>query len=210
MSQKVGQKESGARQQAASQPVFRVRPRGPPRGSPWRKNVDRALRIKQTESAFLTRQQGVGSHQKCYWQIPIDPRDRDKTTFTSHFGTYRFKRMPFGLRNAPATFQRAIDMILFRVKWPHCLVYLDDVVVFSTSVQDPVAHLDNILGLLGSAVFSLKLKKCDFFTRSVNYLGYVIRPGRLALAEKNIRALREAKHPANQTELRSFLGLCNL
>ncbi len=70
-----------------------------------------------------------------YWQIPVATQDRDKTTFTSHFGTYRFKRMPFGLKNAPATFQRAIDIILAGVKWQHCIVYLDDVIVFSKSME---------------------------------------------------------------------------
>ena len=65
-----------------------------------------------------------------YWQIPVHPDDRDKTTFTSHYGIYRFLRLPFGLRNAPATFQRAIDIILSGFKWKTCLVYLDDVIVF--------------------------------------------------------------------------------
>ena len=59
-----------------------------------------------------------------YWQIPVHPEDRDKTTFTSHYGIYRFLRLPFGLRNAPATFQRAIDIILSGVKWKTCVVYL--------------------------------------------------------------------------------------
>ena len=54
-----------------------------------------------------------------YWQIPVDPADRDKTTFTSHYGIYRFIRLPFGLRNAPGAFQRAVDIILSEVKWKH-------------------------------------------------------------------------------------------
>jgi Reverse transcriptase (RNA-dependent DNA polymerase) len=58
-----------------------------------------------------------------YWQITVHPEDRDKTTFTSHYGIYRFLRLPFGLRNAPATFQRAIDTILSGVKWKTCLFF---------------------------------------------------------------------------------------
>jgi hypothetical protein len=65
-----------------------------------------------------------------YWQIPVHPEDRDKTAFTSHYRIYRFLRLPFGLRNAPATFQKVIDIILSGVKWKTCLVYLDDVIVF--------------------------------------------------------------------------------
>ncbi len=145
-----------------------------------------------------------------YWQICTYPRDRDKTTFTSHYGTYRFKRMPFGLKNAPATFHRVVDIILAGVKWQHCFVYLDDVIVFSNEVESHLRHLDKVLRLLGDAGISLKLKKCQFFKESVDYLGHVIRSGRLELAEKNTRALREAKHPSMQTELLSFLGMCNV
>jgi Reverse transcriptase (RNA-dependent DNA polymerase) len=65
-----------------------------------------------------------------FWQIPLDDSSKDKTTFTCHSGTFRFKRMPFGLINAPATFQRAMDVILSGVLWKFALVYLDDIIVF--------------------------------------------------------------------------------
>ncbi len=145
-----------------------------------------------------------------YWQIPVHPDDRNKMTFRSHFGTYRFTRMVFGLRNAPATFQRAVDIILAGIKWKSCLVYLDDVIVFSRTLEQHFAHLRGVLELLKQAGVTLKLPKCKFFCETVDYLGHVIRPGRLALAETNTRALQEVKHPQNQTELRSFLGLCNV
>ena len=145
-----------------------------------------------------------------YWQIPVDPPDRDKTTFTSHYGTYRFRRLPFGLRNAPATFQRAIDVILSGVKWKTCLVYLDDVIIFSPDRKSHLKHVDDALYLLRKAGLSLKLRKCRFFSEMVDYLGHVIRPGRLGVAEKNTEALRDAAPPRTQTELRSFLGLCNV
>jgi hypothetical protein len=145
-----------------------------------------------------------------YWQIPVHPDARDKTTFTSHFGIYRFLWLPFGLRNAPATFQCEIDIILSGVKWKTCLVYLDDVIVFSSSRDAHLAHVEEVLTLLGSGGLSLKLKKCHFFSDTVDYIGHVIRPGRLGVAEKNTTALRNAPLPRTQTELRSFLGLCNV
>lgn len=145
-----------------------------------------------------------------YWQIPVQPEDQDKTTFTSHYGTYRFLRLPFGLRNAPATFQRAIDIILSGVRWKTCLVYLDDVIVFSSCRKAHLAHVAEVLTVLGNAGLSLKLQKCRFFAETVNYLGHVIRPGRLGVAEKNTEALKAAPLPRTQTELRSFLGLCNV
>ena len=71
-----------------------------------------------------------------YWQIPVEPSDRDKTTFTSHEGTFRYTRMPFGLTNAPATFQRVVNMTLAGLTWKTCLVYLDDIIIFSHTLED--------------------------------------------------------------------------
>ena len=73
------------------------------------------------------------------WQIPIADEDREKTEFTRHVGKYRKTRMPFGLRNDPSSFQRAIEMILSGVRWNMCLVYIDDGIVFSRSQDE---HLD--------------------------------------------------------------------
>ena len=112
-----------------------------------------------------------------YWQVEIDERDRDKTTFTSHGGLYRFVRMPFGLKNAPETFQRAVDIILSRVKWHHALVYLDDVIIYSHDVREHFNRVHEVLSVLKDAGISLKLTKCRFFESSVDYLGHVIRPG---------------------------------
>ena len=145
-----------------------------------------------------------------YWQIPVAKADQDKTTFTCHEGCYRFKRMPFGLCNAPATFQRMLDILLAGLRWRSCLVYLDDIIVFSKSVDEHFKHLGEILAILRKAGLSLKLKKCNFFTKTVDYLGRVIRPGKLEVAEKNTAALKGFKEPRTQTQLRSFLGMCNV
>ena len=80
-----------------------------------------------------------------YWQIPVDPVDRPKTMFTSHECLFWFFRMPFGIRNAPATFQRFVDIALAGLTWKVCLVYLDDIIVFSRSNEDHLAHLDTVL-----------------------------------------------------------------
>ena len=145
-----------------------------------------------------------------YWQIEMDERDRDKTTFTSHAGLYRFMRMPFGLKNAPATFQRAVDIILSRVKWQCALVYIDDVIVYSRTIEEHFSHVREVLTLLRQSGITLKLRKCAFFESSVEYLGHVIRPGRLEVANANIESIKKAKIPTTQTELRSFIGMCNV
>ena len=83
-----------------------------------------------------------------YWQVPVAPEDQDKTTFTTHCGTLRYTRIPFGLKNAPATFQRALDIILSGPRWQICLVYLDDVIVFSKDMEQHLAQVDTVLTLL--------------------------------------------------------------
>jgi RNase H-like domain found in reverse transcriptase/Reverse transcriptase (RNA-dependent DNA polymerase) len=103
-----------------------------------------------------------------------------------------------------------VDIILAGVKWKTCLVYLEDIIVFSSSREAHRHHVHEVLCLLEEAGLSLKLSKCHFFQASVDYLGHVIRPGRLGVAEKNTAALRDAPFPRTRTELRSFLGLCNV
>ena len=103
--------------------------------------------------------------------------------------------MPFGLTNTPATFQRTLDIVLSQFKWKTCLVYLDDVIVFSKNIEDPLVHVGTVLDALRDALITLKLTKCDFFTNTVKYLGHVIRPGTLEVDEAATKALtgREIK-----------------
>ena len=145
-----------------------------------------------------------------YWQISVAPNDRDKTAFVSHHGLYRFKRMPFGLANAPGTFQRAADVILASVWWQFAIVYLDDIVIYSDSVEQHFEHLTTVLSLLNKAGLTLRIEKCKFLHTTIDYLGHVIRPGKLHVASKNVEAVRNFAPPRTITELRSFLGLCNV
>jgi len=145
-----------------------------------------------------------------YSQIPVADEDRDKTTFVCHEGAYRYIRLPFGLFNAPATFQRAIDMILGGLKWKSCLVYLDDIIVFSQSAGEHVEHLREVFTALLGAGVSLKAKKCHLFQEEVEYLGHIVGRGKLKVQNKNIRGLKEASPPLCKKDLRSFLGMCNV
>ena len=145
-----------------------------------------------------------------YWQVPLAPEDRDKTTFTSHLGTYRYVRMPFGLRNAPATFQRALDIILSGVRWQKCLIYLDDVIVFSKNAETHLQHVDEVLRLLRRTGVTLKLRKCSFFQPKVDYLGHVITRGKLSVAVENSKVFAKALLPRTIAQLRSFLGAANV
>ena len=118
--------------------------------------------------------------------------------------------MPFGLTNAPATFPKTFDILLSPYKCRSCLVYLDDIIIFSKSVEEHFQHVEDILTTLKSASISLKLKKCSFSTNKVKYLGHIIHPGTLEVDATHTIALKRAKHPTIYTQLRAFLGLCNV
>jgi len=145
-----------------------------------------------------------------HWQIPVAEEDKHLTAFTCHSGTWQCVRLPFGLSNAPATFQRAMDMILAGVKCQICLVYLDAVIVFSRSPEEHLQHLDEMLTRVGKAGVTLKAAKCHFFKEEVQYLGHAIRPGRVHVLEKNLRALRGLQYPETQTQMKSSLGMCGV
>jgi len=155
----------------------------------------------------------VFSNLECiaeYWKIPVAAKDRDQTTFTSHTGLFQLFRLPFGLVNAPASLQRALDIILSSSRWQTCLVNLDDVIVFSRTVDDHIRHLREVLLLQKKAGVSLKPSKFHLFQKEVDYLGHVVRPGQLLVNQKNIKSLAKALPPRNQTELESFPGMCNV
>uniref|UniRef100_H3G554 Reverse transcriptase domain-containing protein n=1 Tax=Phytophthora ramorum TaxID=164328 RepID=H3G554_PHYRM len=98
-----------------------------------------------------------------YWQISVAPEDRDKTAFTTKQGLYRFIRMPFGLMNAPSTFQRMMNGVLRGLTWTTCLVYLDDIIVYTRGgIERHVLELATVLERLSTAGLTLKLKKCVF------------------------------------------------
>ena len=83
-----------------------------------------------------------------YCQIPVAEEDRLKTTFTRHAGTFQFNRMPFGLMNAPATFQRMLDILLSGYRWKSCLIYFDDIIIFSKDHETHLKDVDVILSAI--------------------------------------------------------------
>jgi len=140
----------------------------------------------------------------------VADEDRDKTTFFCHEGAYCYIRLPFGLSNAPATFKRAIDMILGGLKWKSCLLFPDDIIVYTQSAGEHVEHLWEVFTALRVAGVSLKAKKCHLFQEEVEYLGHIVGRGELKVQDKNIRVLKEASPPRCKKYLRCFLGMCNV
>ena len=109
-----------------------------------------------------------------YWQIKMDPATREKSAFTTHCGLFEFLRMPFGLCNSPATFQRLMQTILAGLEWKSCYVYIDDILVFSKTWEEHLAHLQEVFDRLHKAGLTLKPIKCSFLRESVPFLGHII------------------------------------
>ena len=107
-----------------------------------------------------------------YWQVGMDPKSALKSAFVTHEGLFEWTCMPFGLSGAPATFHRMMDTVLAGLKWQCCLVYLDDVVVFSRTFDDHLRDLTMVFDRLAEAGLKLKPSKCAFCCAELLYLGY--------------------------------------
>lgn len=129
-----------------------------------------------------------------YWQMPITEEEREKTPLVAH-RAFRCISMPFGLRNAPTTFERSLNLILSGVRFKTCLFYLDDVLIFFRKLEDDIKHVELVLTLLEIVGVSLKLRKGQVFRKSLDYLGHVLLPGCIAFERDSISAITDAKFP---------------
>ncbi|XP_062415795.1 uncharacterized protein LOC134107860 [Pungitius pungitius] len=109
-----------------------------------------------------------------YWQVEMDPQDREKTAFTTPLGLFEFERMPFGLCNAPATFQRLMQQCLSGQMAESLLVYLDDIIIYSPDFSSHLQHLDEVIQRLLRHGLKLQLDKCKLLQQEVKFLGHVV------------------------------------
>ena len=142
-----------------------------------------------------------------YWQIEIEESDKQKTAFTTDDGHFEFNRMPFGLTNAPATFQRLINNVLRPALKKYALVYLDDVIIFSKTIEEHIQHIESVFNLLRNAGLKIKLSKCTFLQREVEYLGHIVTEKGIGPDPKKLLSITNYPTPKNSDEVRSFLGL---
>ncbi|MCG7879381.1 MAG: RNase H-like domain-containing protein, partial [Candidatus Thiodiazotropha endolucinida] len=143
-----------------------------------------------------------------YWQVGVEPEDKPKTAFITRKGLFQFRVLPFGLCNAPATFERLMESVLAGLQWDICLIYLDDIITFGKTFEEAVENLEKVFDRLRSAGLKLKPKKCDLFEKSVTFLGHIISDEGVGTDPEKVRAVKEWPVPVSQTEIRSFLGLC--
>ena len=142
-----------------------------------------------------------------YWQVGLSPDAREKSAFCTTSGLYQFRVMPFGLANAPATFQRLMERVLTGLHWEVCLVYLYDVIVFSKTWKGHLQRLDIVFQRMRAANLRLKPSKCHLLQKQVGYLGHIVSEGVSTDPEKT-RAVDDWPVPQGVSDVRSFLGLC--
>lgn len=142
-----------------------------------------------------------------FHQIEMEPNDIQKTAFTVDNGHYEYCRMPFGLKNAPSTFQRTMENVLRGLINEICVVYMDDIVIFSTSLQEHITNTEIVFQRLREANFKIQLDKSEFLKRETAYLGHIITPEGIKPNPDKVYAIKNFPIPRTTKEIKSFLGL---
>ena len=142
-----------------------------------------------------------------YWQVEMDPKSQALTAFSSHKGLFEFKVMPYGLMNAPATFQRLMDIVLAGLKWKCCLVYIDDVIIYSRSFDQHLHDLEEVFEALRRSKLTLKASKCHFCREEIKYLGHIITKQGVKPDPELVSAVKEFPQPGTVKDVQAFLGL---
>ena len=144
-----------------------------------------------------------------YHQVRMHEDDVAKTAFRTHDGLYEFLVMPFGLSNAPATFQALMNTVLQPFLRRFVLVFFDDILIFSNTWSEHLHHVRSVLTALQQHELDLKRSKCSFGERSVAYLGHVISERGVAMDNGKVQAILDWPKPRSVRALRGFLGLAN-
>jgi hypothetical protein len=142
-----------------------------------------------------------------YWQIPIDEQDKKKTAFVTTDGLYEFNVLPFGLSNAPASFQRIMNSVLGVLRWDITLVYLDDIIIYSKSFDKHIQHLDLVFDALSKANVKLNAAKCSLARKQLDYLGFRITQDGIKPTTTNVRKTVDFPTPTSAKAAYSFVQM---
>ena len=164
--------------------------------------VDDLLEALNGSSIFSTLDLRQG-----YWQIRMHPDDKEKTAFVTPDGLYEFDRLPFGLSGAPATFDRALEIILSGLQYDICLCYFDDIIIPSTTIKEHCQKLRLVLDRFRTHNLRVKASKCHFGAKNVRYLGHVVSAEGVHTDPAKIESVKRIATPQNVAQVRSFLGL---
>ena len=142
-----------------------------------------------------------------YWSMPMSEKDKEKTAFSVSRGKFEFNVTLYGLCNAGTSYQRMMDIALSSLPSDRVLVYMDDIVIFSTIFDDHLQNLEQVFQRLSHSGISLKLSKCIFASDKVDFLGFELSQQGLTPQSRLAEAIDGFKRPDTKRELKSFLGL---
>ena len=142
-----------------------------------------------------------------YWQVELEEDDKCRTAFqVGNLGLFKFNRMPFGLCNAPATFQRLMERCMGEMNLRDCLIYLDDIIIFSSNFEEHLEKLQAVFQRLSNNNLKLKASKCEFFKSHVSYLGHIVSEEGIRTDPAKIEVVKTWPVPKSVKEVRQFLG----
>ena len=141
-----------------------------------------------------------------YWQVKLHEDDKEKSAFTCHRGLFHFNVMPFGLANAPGVFQELMSIVL-RGQEDFALAYLDDILIFSNTVEDHLNHIDAVFNSLREHNLKLKPAKCEFFKKETQYLGFKVSERGIQPDFDKVRAIKSVSIPTTVRQVRAFIGM---
>ena len=147
--------------------------------------------------------------QSAYMQLELTEEDRSKTAFITKYGLFEYSVMPFGLCNAPSTFQRCMELVFRGLQWNFLLVYLDDIIVLASNFEEHLARLEEVFKRLFQSGLKMKPSKCELFRTEVLFLGHVVNQDGLQPNPKIIEKVLTWKEPCCVKEVQSYLGLCS-
>ena len=147
--------------------------------------------------------------QSGYWQVSVSEKDKSKTAFVTRSGLYEYNQMPFGLCNAPSTFQRCMELVFRGLQWKILLIYLDDIIIFSETFETHLDRINQVFGRLRQAGFKLKSSKCELFRSEVTFLGHSVTSSGIKPSMEKVKVVQNWKRPQTLTQVRSFLGFAS-
>ena len=142
---------------------------------------------------------------KGYWQVPLTQRAREISAFVTPSGLYQYKVMPFGMKNAPATFQRMVNKLVRDIDG--CEGYIDDVVIFSDNWSDHIRQIERFFQIMRDAKLTINLMKSEFGKATVKYLGHIVGQGQVRPLDAKIQTIVKYPIPTSRKELARFLGM---
>lgn len=144
-----------------------------------------------------------------YHQIPLHPKDWEKTAFNTHIGKFEWRVLPFGLCNAPAVFQATMNKIFSPYLNKFVCVYLDDILIYSKNEEEHMRHIQLVLEVLRKHGYKARLTKCEFFKQELRFLGHILSAEGIKPDPAKVSVVKDWPTPRSVYEVRSFLGLAN-